>query len=73
MANPRAIPTTDLDGYHPSIRLTRDGRDAVVSIETPIGFVEIIRESLIGWPDVEFDHIVSPSGINAAIERRIKR
>lgn len=53
----------------PAIRLHREGKYAVVSVEGPNGFFEVIRENLSGWPDMTFDHIVNPSGIQAAFEK----
>jgi hypothetical protein len=44
-----------------AVWLRREGTDAVVLVETPEGWREVIRESLAGWPEVTFSYIKEPS------------
>ncbi len=45
------------EGVSQAVWLRREGSDAVVLVETAKGWVEVIRESLAGWPEIEFSHI----------------
>jgi hypothetical protein len=49
-----------------AVWLRREGTYAVVLVENDHGgWVEIIRENLAGWPEVEFSHIKESERVKA--------
>lgn len=57
---------------HSPIRLRTDGPDIVVEIDFGVPnkagdtHVEVIREKLVGWPEIEICHEVLDGGIERA-------